>query len=120
LCFDISPYSLNCHGVAVVVKNHELCRITLSSRLYRTESVSVMGHAHSRSAAEGSVFHGARAETTWMKFHIIVGKIILGTVIRIWIQEFFFTGSFSLAALCGHSPGGVSSPSRRYFYMSAN
>ena len=43
LCSRNSPYSLNCHVVAMLVFCM-LCRITQSSDMHRTESVSVMDH----------------------------------------------------------------------------
>jgi len=43
LCSRNSPYSLNCHVVAMLVFCM-LCRITQSSDVHRTESVSVMDH----------------------------------------------------------------------------
>jgi len=39
-----SPYSLNCHEGAMVVI-HKLCRIARSSRVHKTESVSVQSAA---------------------------------------------------------------------------
>jgi len=43
LCSHVSPYSLNCHGDAMLVF-HTLYRTAQSSKVHRTESVSVMGH----------------------------------------------------------------------------
>jgi len=43
LCSRNSPYSLNCHVGAMLVFRM-LCRITQSSDVHRTESVSVMDH----------------------------------------------------------------------------
>jgi len=43
--FCSSPYSLNCHGGAMVGFN----RIALSSRVHKTESQSAVGHAQSES-----------------------------------------------------------------------
>jgi len=43
LCSCNSPYSLNCH-VGAMLMFHMLCRITQSSDVHRTESVSVMDH----------------------------------------------------------------------------
>jgi len=42
LCLHSSPYSLSCH-VGTMLVFHMLCRIAQSSKVHRTESVSVMG-----------------------------------------------------------------------------
>ena len=46
MCSRNSPHSLNCHWAAMIVF-HQLWRTAWSSRVHRTESVSLMGHVWS-------------------------------------------------------------------------
>jgi len=63
-----SPYSLNCYGGANLTFQ-KLCRITQSSSIHRTESVSVMGHELFHSGLATALAEGC-LETLWTQLYL--------------------------------------------------